>query len=135
MTNLDAWVSDFLECRRVGRKVVSVTTGNNRIGGAWYQARISTAVRTASVLHSVVPHERRLSNLTVSTCRKHTSKGPLPEKSICFLEKKPAEFQAILDKCRVWLMDAGLAEPDDAYQEPTVVLESKAVGLEFCRND
>ena len=131
VTNLDAWVGDFLKRRRYGRSIAYFGDDTNRIHDIWREVFDQHAC----------PEGLSEAFIRAEWTQVIQAKGVADEKAYFKVSragrgtsldrKKRAALWTIFEHVRARMLDEELAEPDDAYREAVTLLQSEAASLPY----
>jgi len=131
ITNLDAWVSDFLKRRKFDRTVAYFGEETKRIEEIWAQVFDQHGCPEGLTEAFVRAEWAQVIQAKGVASDKAYFKVSRAGRGTSLDRKRRAVLWVIFEDYRARLLDEGLAEPDDAYREAVTLIQTEATSLPY----
>lgn len=131
VTNLDAWVGDYLRQKNFDRRVVYVADDRQEVEAIFDEACARVSLPDGLSLAFVRAEYSGIVLAQGITTREEYFKASRTGRGTPLDRRKRAALWPVFEDYRARLLDAGLIEPDDAYREARMLLEADGQTLPY----
>jgi superfamily I DNA/RNA helicase len=129
--NLDRWVGQFLKRKKFGRDIAYFGEVRDRLEQLWREVFDDRRVLEGLTEEFVRAEWSQVIQARGVMSERAYFKVPRTGRGTPLDRSKRAALWAIFSEYRARMIDAGLAEPDDAYREATEILSAEAPNLPY----
>jgi superfamily I DNA/RNA helicase len=129
--NLDRWVSQFLTRKKFGRKIAYFGEDRDQLDELWREIFDDRNLPEGLSEEFVRAEWAQVVQARGVMTEREYFKVPRTGRGTPLDRPKRAALWAIFSEYRARMIDAGLAEPDDAYREAVEILNSEAPSLPY----
>ncbi|WP_294540830.1 UvrD-helicase domain-containing protein [uncultured Rhodoblastus sp.] len=129
--NLDRWVSQFLKRKKFGRNIAYFGDERERLDQLWREVFEDRGIPEGLTEEFVRAEWSQVIQARGLMTEKSYFKVSRAGRGTPLDRTKRAALWAIFSEYRARMIDAGLAEPDDAYREAVEILSSEAPNLPY----